>query len=97
MDIAPAGDKSKFFTVNGPGSAEPGLAEPELTKRRQLKWAGECKSYLHVLYLIEKINHLKINHAKSRKTSRKRYLKINRKVRAKSLRNKREPLISVDL
>ena len=35
---------------------------------------------------MEKINHLKINHARSRKTSRKMYLKINRKVHARSPR-----------
>ena len=41
---------------------------------------------IHVLYLMEKINHLKINRARLRKTLRKTHLKINRKVCARSLR-----------
>ena len=40
----------------------------------------------YVQYLIEKITNLKINHARSRKTLRKTYLKIKRKVRARSMR-----------
>ena len=39
-----------------------------------------------LLYLIEKINHLKINRGRSRKIPRKMHLKINRKVCARPLR-----------
>ena len=35
-----------------------------------------------LLFFTEKINHLKINRARSRKTLRKTYLKVNRKTRA---------------
>jgi len=39
-----------------------------------------------LLYLIEKINHLKINRARLRKLPRKEHLKINRKVHARQPR-----------
>ena len=37
---------------------------------------------IYVLCCTEKVNHLKLNRARSRKTLRKTYLKVNRKTRA---------------
>ena len=44
---------------------------------------------VHVLYLTEKVNHLKVNRARLRKALRKVYLKINHKVHARFLRKAR--------
>ena len=41
---------------------------------------------LYLLYCTEKVNHLKVNRARLRKTLRKTYLKVNRKVQARFLR-----------
>ena len=42
-----------------------------------------------ILCFTEKVNHLKINRARSRKTLRKTYLKVNRKTRATSTQDPR--------
>ena len=45
-----------------------------------------AKNRFLLLYFTEKINHLKVNHARWRKVKRNTYLKVNRKVRARQLR-----------
>ena len=53
---------------------------PTLVRRRTLTTLFRSK--LKYCVVTEKVNHLKINRARSRKTLRKTYLKVNRKTRA---------------
>ena len=54
------------------------LMETDVTQH----WVKNPNCHISLLCFTEKVNHLKINRARSRKTLRKTYLKVNRKTRA---------------